>query len=154
MFIFCCLSVSWLCPLFLWPLGLQHIRFVYPSASPQACSYSCPLSRWGHPTISSSVTPFSSCPQTFPASESSLISQHYASGGQSIAASASASSLPVNIQDWFPLGLTGFISMLSKGLSRVSPAPQFKSINSSAFSLLHGSTTISIHDYWKNHSLD
>ena len=119
MFIFCCLSVSWLCPLFLWPLGLQHIRFVYPSASPQACSYSCPLSRWGHPTISSSVTPFSSCPQTFPASESSLISQHYASGGQSIAASASASSLPVNIQDWFPLGLTGLISLLSKGFSRV-----------------------------------
>ena len=87
--------------------------------SPRACSNSCPLSWWCHPNISSSVVPFSSCLQFFPASGSFLMSQLFASGGQSIGTSASASVLPMNIQDWFPLGWTGLISLPSKGLSRV-----------------------------------
>ena len=95
-----------------------------------------PLSRWCHPTISSSVIPFSSRLQSFPASGSFQTSQLFASGGQSIGVSASVSVLPMNIQDWFPLGCTGSISLLSKGLSRSSPTPQFKSINSSAHSFL------------------
>ena len=120
----------------------------------RVCSNSCPLSQWCHPTISSSVIPCSSCLQYFPASGSFPTSWLFESGGQSIGASASVSVLPMHFQDWFPLGLTGLISMLSKGLSRVSPARQFKSINSSAFSLLYGSTLTSVHDYWKNHSFD
>ena len=103
----------------LWPHGLQHARLPYPSPAPGACSNSCPSSRWYHPTISSSVVPFSSCLQSFPASGSFPVSQFFTSGGQSIGASASASVLPVNIQDWFPLGLTALISLLSEGLSRV-----------------------------------
>ena len=90
-----------------------------PSISPGICSNPCPLSQWCHPTISSSVTPFSFCPQSFPASESFPMSQLFASGGQSIGVSASASVLPVNIQDWFPFGWAGLISLQSKGLSRV-----------------------------------
>ena len=93
--------------------------FPVPLPTPEACSNSCPLSRWCHPTISSSVVPFSSCPQSCPASGSFSISQFFPSGGQSIGVSASASVLPVNIQDWFPLGCTGSISLQSKGLSRV-----------------------------------
>ena len=89
------------------------------SLSPEVCSHSCPLSRWCHPTISSSVTPFSSCLQSFPASGSFPVSQFFASGSQSFGASASASVLPMNIQGWFPLGLTSLISLLSKGLWRV-----------------------------------
>ena len=84
------------------PHGLQHARVPCPSPSPGVYSNSCPLSQWCHPTISSSVIPFSSCPQSFPASRSFPISQHFASGGQSIGASASASVLPVNIQGWSP----------------------------------------------------
>ena len=93
----------------------------FPCSSPtsRACSNSCPSSQWCHPIISSSVIPFSSCPQYFPASESFPMSQLFTSGGQSIGASASAPVLPVNTQDWFPLGWTGLISLLSKGLSRV-----------------------------------
>ena len=90
-----------------------------PSLSPGVCSNSCPLSQWCYPTISSYVVPFSSCLQSFPASRSFPISQLFASGGQSIGASASAPVLPMNIQDWFPVGLTGLISLQSKGLSRV-----------------------------------
>ena len=101
------------------PHGLQSARLPYPSPSPGACSNSCPLSRWSYPTISSSVIPFSSCLQSFPVSGSFLMSWLFASGGQSIAAAASASVLPMNIPDWFPLGLTGWISLQSKGLSRV-----------------------------------
>ena len=101
------------------PLGLQHTRFPCLSPSPRVCSNSCPLSQWCHPTISSSVTPFSSCPQSFPPSGSFPMSHLFTSCGQSIGASTSASVLPMNIQDWFPLGLTGVISLLSKGLSRV-----------------------------------
>ena len=99
--------------------GLQHTRLPCPSPTPRACSNSCPLSRWCHSTISSSVIPFSSCLQSFPASGSFLMSQLCPSGGQSNGVSASASVLPMNIQDWFPLGLTGLISLQSKGLSRV-----------------------------------
>jgi len=101
------------------PQGLQHARLPCPSPTPRACSNSCPLSQWYHSTISSSVVPFSSCLQSFPASGSCPMSQLFASGGESLGVSASASVLPMNIQDWFPLGLTGLISFLSKGLSRV-----------------------------------
>ena len=89
------------------------------SPTPGACSNSCPSSWWCHPTISFPVTPFSSCPQSFPSSGSFPMSQFFASGGQSIGVSVSASVLPMNIQDWFPLGWTGWISLQSKGLSRV-----------------------------------
>ena len=101
------------------PHWLQHARLPCPSSSPGACLISCPLSQWCHPTISSSVIPFSSCPQSFPASGSFLISQLFASGGQNIGASASAPVLPMNIQDWFLLGWTGWTSLQSKRLSRV-----------------------------------
>ena len=99
-YMFCCCSVAQSC-LTLRPHGLQHIRLPCPSASPRVCSKSCPLSRWSHPTISSSVIPFSSCLQSFPASGSFPMSQFFASGGQSIGASASASVLPMSIQGWF-----------------------------------------------------
>ena len=91
---------------------------------------------------------------SFSASGSFPMSGLFASGGQSIGTSASAPVLPMNIQGWFPLGWTGLISLLSKGLSRASPAPQFRSINSSALSFLYSPTLTSIHDYWKNHSFD
>jgi len=115
----------------LWPQGLQHARLPCPSPTPEACSNSCPSSHWCHPTISSSVVPFSSCLQSFPASGSFQMSQFFESGGQSIGVSASASVLPMNIQDWFPLGLTGWISWQSKASQESSPTSQFKSINSS-----------------------
>ena len=102
----------------LWPHGLQHTRLPCPSPTPGACSNSCPPSRWCHPTISSSVVPFF-CLQSFPVSGSFQMSQFFTSGGQSIEVSASASVLPMNIQDWFPLGLTSLISLQFKGLSRV-----------------------------------
>ena len=102
----------------LWPHGLQHARLPCPLSTPGACSNSRPSSRWCHPTISSSVVPFFSCLQSFPTSGSFLISQLFSSGGQSIGVSASASVLPMNIQDWFPLGWTAWISLQSKGLSR------------------------------------
>ena len=101
------------------PHGLQHARLPCPSPTPEACSNSCPSSCWCHPTISHSIIPLSSCLHSFPASGSFSMSQFLASGGQSIGVSASASVLPMNIQDWFPLGLTGLISLKSKGLSRV-----------------------------------
>ena len=101
------------------PHGLQHTRLPCPSPTPRVYSSSCPASWWGHPTISSSVVHFSSRLQSFPASGSFQISQFFTSGGQSIGVSASASVLPMNIQNWFPLGLTGLISLQSKGLSRV-----------------------------------
>jgi len=101
------------------PHGLQHARLPCPSPTPGASSNSCPLSRWCHPTISSSVVPFSSCLQSFPASGSFQMSQLFALGGQSIGASASTSVLSINTQDWFILGWTGWISLQSKGLSRV-----------------------------------
>ena len=103
----------------LWLHGLQHARLPCPSPTSRACLNSSPSSWWCHPTISSSVVPFSSCLQSFQASDSFPMSQFFASDGQSTGASALASVLPLNIQDWFPLGLTGFISLLSKGFSTV-----------------------------------
>ena len=118
-------SVTQLC-LTLWSHGLQHARPPCQSPTPRAYPNSCPLSRWCHPTISSSVVPFSPTQspcshrlQSFPASESFQMSQFFTSGGQSIGVSAAASVLPMNIQDWFPLGWTCWISLQSKGLSRV-----------------------------------
>ena len=103
----------------LWPHGLQHTRPPCPLPTPRVYSNSCPLSQWCHPIISSSVVPFSSHLQSFLASGSFLLSQFFASGGQSIGVSASTSVLPLNTQDWFPLGWTGWISLQSRGLSRV-----------------------------------
>ena len=139
----------------LWPQGLQHTRLPCPSWTPRACSDSWPSSWWCHPTVSSSVVPFSYCPQSFPASGSFPMSQFFTSGDHSIGISASASVLLMNIQDWFPLGWTGWISLQSKGLfQESSPTPQFKSINSSVLRFLYGSTLTSIHDHWKNHSFN
>ena len=104
---------------FLQPCGLQHARFPCSSPTLRACSNSCPSSWWCHPTISSYVIPFSSCLQSFPASGAFQMCQFFASGSQSIRVSASTSVLPMHIQDWFPLGLTGLISLQPKGLSRV-----------------------------------
>ena len=101
------------------PLRRQHARLPWPSPTPRVYSNSCPLWQWYHPTISSSDISFYSCPQSFPASGSFPLSWLFASGGQSIGASALASVLPMNIQDWFPLGLTGWISLQSKELARV-----------------------------------
>ena len=124
------------------PHGLQHARLPSPSPSPRACSNSCPLSQWCHPNISSSVNPFSSHLQSFPASGSFQMSQLFTSGGQSIGVSASTSVLAMNIQDLFPLGLTGLISLQSKGLSRVFSNPtvqkhQFFGIQPSLWSNSH-----------------
>ena len=116
----------------LWPHGLQQARLPCPSPTSRVYSQSCPLSQWSHPIISSSVVPFSSHPQSFPASGSFPVSQFFSSGGQNIGVSASASILPMNIQDWFPLGWTGWISLLSKRLSRV-----FSNTSSKASVLWH-----------------
>ena len=136
-----------------WPHGLQHARLPCPSLSPGVCSNSCPLSQWCHPTISSSVIPFSSCLQSFPASGAFQMSQFFTSGGQSIGVSASASVLPMNIQDWFPLELTDLISLQSKGLSRVFSSTtvrrhEFLGAQSFLLSSSHIRTTE------KNHSFD
>ena len=103
----------------LWTHGLQHTRLPCPSPNSRAYSSSCPLSQWCYPTVSSSVIPFSSHLQSFPTSGPFPMSQFFASGGQSTGVSASTSVLPMNIQDWFPLGWTGWISLLPKGLSTV-----------------------------------
>ena len=116
------------------PHRLQHARPPCPSPIPGVYPNSYPLGRWCHPTISSSVVPCSSHLQSFPASEPFPMSLFLTSGGQNIGVAASASVLPMNIQDWFPLGLTGWISLQSKGLSRVFANTTFKSINSLALS--------------------
>ena len=134
------------------PHGLQHARLPCPSPTPRACSNSCPLSQWCHPTFSSSVSPFYSSLQSFPASGSFPVSHFFTSEGQSIGASASA--LPMNIQDWFPLGLTGLISLQSKGLSRVFSNTTVKKYQFFGTQLSLWSTLTSIHDYWKKHSFD
>ena len=103
----------------LWPHGLRHTRPPCPAPTPRVCSNSCSLSPWCRPAISSSVVPFSSCLQSFPASGSFQMSQFFTLGGQSIGVSASTSVLPMHVQDWFPLRWTGWISLQSKGLSRV-----------------------------------
>ena len=135
------------------PHGLQHARLLCPSPSPGACSNSCPLSRWCHPTISSSAVPFSSCLLSFPASGSFPMSRFFASGGQSIGASASAPVLPMSIQGWFPLGWTGLISLQSMVLSIVlsnTIAQNLQFFGAQPYD----PTLTSIHDYWKNHSFD
>ena len=139
----------------LWPHGLQNTRLPCLSPTPGAYSNSCPSSPWCHPTISSSVVPFSSCPQSLPASESFPMSQFFASGGQSIGISASASVLPVNIQDWFYFR-TDWLDLLAVPgtLKESSPIPQFKSIHSSVLNYLYSPTLIYIQDYWKNYSFD
>ena len=129
-------SVAQSCPT-LWPYELQHARPPCPSPTPGVHSDSHPLSQWCHPAISSSIVPFSSCPQSLPASESFPMSQLFAWGGQRTGVSASASVLPKKSQGWSPSEWTGWISLQSKGLKRSSPTPQFKSINSSALSFLH-----------------
>ena len=144
-------SVVQLC-LTLRPYGLQHAKLPCPSPIPGVHPNPCPLSWWCHPTISSSVVPFSSCPQSFPASD--LFRWVISSGGQSIGVSASTSVLPMNTQDWSPLEWTDWISLQSKGLSRVFSDTTVQSINSSVLSLLHSPTLTSIHDHRKNHSLD
>ena len=118
---FCCCSVAKSCLTFCDPWTTAH-QASLSFTTHRVCLNSCLLSGWCHPTISSSVIPFSSCLQSFPASGSFPMSQLFASGGQSIGVSASASILPMNIQDWFPLGLTSWLSLLSKGLSRVFPS--------------------------------
>ena len=142
------MSHSW------WPQGLQHTRPYCPSQTPRVYPNSCPLSQWCHPTISSSVVPFSSHLQSFPALGSLQMSQHFTSGGQSIGVSAPTSVLPMNTQDWFPLGCTGWISLQSKGLSRVfsNTTAQKHQFFSTQLSLSPPQT--SKRDYWKNHSLD
>ena len=127
--------------------GLQHTRPPCPSPTPGAYSNSHPSRWWCHPTISSSVIPFSSCLQSFPASGSFPVSWFFASGGQSIGVSASASVLPVNIQDWFPLGLTGQISLQSKGLSSVSSNTTVQKHQFFGPQLSYSPTLTSIHDY-------
>ena len=126
------------------PHETQHARPPCPSPTPRVHPNPCPLCWWCHPTISSSVVPFSSCPQSFPASGSFPMSQLFASGGQSIGVSASASVPPMNTQDWSPLGWTGWISLEFKGLSRVF----------SNTTVQNSPILTSIYDYWKNHSLD
>ena len=133
--------------------GPQHTRPPSPSPVPGVYPNSCPSSQWYHPTTSSSVIPFSSCPQSFPASGCFQMSQLSASGGQSIGVSASTSVPLMNTQDWSPLGWTGS-PCSPRDSQESSPTPRFKIINSSALSFLYSPALTSIHDYWKNHSLD
>ena len=142
-------SVAQSCPT-LWPHELQHTRPPCPSPTPGVYTNPCLFSQWCHPTISFSVIPFSYRLQSFPASGSFQMSQFFASGGQSIGVSASTSVLPMSTQDWSPLGWTVWISLQSKGLSRVFSDNTVKSINSSVHSCLYSGTLTSIHDYWKN----
>ena len=132
----------------------QHIRPPCPSPTPGVHPNPYSLCQWCHPSISSSIVPFSSCLQSLPVSESFPMSQLFAWGGQSTGVSALASCLPKKSQGWSLSEWTGWISLQSKGLSKSSPTPQFKSINSSVLSLLHSPTLTSIHDCWKNHSHD
>ena len=141
------------------PQGLQHTRFPCPSPTSGACSNSCPSSRWCHPAVSSSVVPFSSCLQSFPASGSFQMSQFFTSSGQSVGASASASVLPMNIQDWFSLGLTGWISFLSKELSRILSSTaiqrhQFFGTHPYLWSNTHNRTLLLGNKQQQQHSFD
>ena len=137
----------------LWPHESQHARPPCPSPTPRVDSNSCPSSRWCHPASSSSVVPFSSCPQTHPASGSFPMSQLFESGGQSWSFSYSIS--PSNEYPGLISFRMDWLDLLAvQGTQESSPTPQFKSINSSALSFLHSPTLTSIHDYWKNHSLD
>ena len=135
-----------------WTAACQ--AFLCPSPTPGVYTNSCPLHQWCHSTISNFVIPFSSHLQSFPASGSFPMSQLFASGGQNIGVSASASVLPKNIQNWFPLGWTGWIPCSPRDSQESSPIPQFKSNNSLVLSFLYSPTLTSIHDYWKYHSFD
>ena len=146
-------SVTQLCPT-LRPHELQHARLPCPSPAPGVYSNACPLSQWCHPTISSSAVSFSSCLQSFPTSGYFPISQFFTSGGQSIGVLASASVFPMNIQDWFPLGWTGWISLQSKGLSRVFSNTTVQKHQFFGAQPSSSPSLTSIHDHWKNHSLD
>ena len=132
----------------------QNTRPPCPSPTPRVHPNPCPLSQWCHPTILSSVVPFSSCPQSFPASDSFQMSQLFTSGGQNIRISDSTSVLPMNTQDWSPLGWTGWISLKSKGLSRVFSNTTVKKHQFFGAQLLYSRTLTSRHDQGKNHSLD
>ena len=134
----------------LWSHGLQHARLPCPSSSSGVSSNSCPLSQWCHPTISFSVALFSSCPQSFPEPRSFPMSLLFASGGQSVGASASASVLPMNIQGWFPLGSNGLMSLLSKGLSIVFSST---TVWTHQFFGAQPPAITSIHDYGKTIAL-
>jgi len=136
------------------PHESQNARPPCPSPTPRVHSNSCPSSQWCHPAISSSVIPFSSCPQSLPASGSFPMSQLFTSRGQSIRVSASASVLPMNTQDWSPLGWTGWISLQSKGLSRVFSNTTVQKHQFFGTQLSSQSNFTYIHDHWKNHSLD
>ena len=136
------------------PHESQHARPPCPSPTPRVHSNSYASSQWCHPAISSFVVPFSSCPQSLPASESFPMSQLFAWGGQNFGISALTSFLPMNTQDWSPSEWTGWISLQSKGLSRVFSNTTVQKHHSSALSFLHSPTLTSIHDYWKNHNLD
>ena len=138
----------------LWPDGLQDTRPPCPSPTPEIYSNSCPLRQWYHPTISSSDVPFSSHHQSFPASGSFQKSQFFTLGGQITWVSASTSDLPMNIQDWFPLGWTGWISLQSKELSRVFSNTTVQKHQFFGAQLSYSPTLASIHDYWKNHWVD
>ena len=144
----CCCLIAKSCPALCDPHGLQHTRFPCPSLSSRVCLNSYPLSQWCTTTISFFVSPFSSCPQSFLASGSFPMSWLFTSGGQSIAVSASVSVFPMSIQCWFPLGLTGLISWLSTGLSRVFSST---TVQQHQFFNAHPSLW---YNYWKNHSFD
>ena len=150
---YCYCSVAQACPNLVTPWTEAHQAFL-PSQSPRVCSNSSPLSQWSHPTILSSVIPFSSCLQSFPASGSFPMSWLFTSGGQNTGSSPSASVLPMSIRGWFPLGLKGLNSLQSKGFLRVFSNTTVQSTNSAALSLLYNPTLTSVHDYWKNHSFD
>ena len=135
------------------PHESQHTRPPCPSPTPRVSPDSCASSQWGHPAISSSVVPLSSCHQSLPASESFPVSQLFTSGGQSIGVSASASVLPMNTQDWSALG-SSWISLQSKGLSRVFSNTTVQKHQFFGTQLSSQSTLTSIHGHWKNHSLD
>ena len=147
-------SVTQSCPTLCDPMDCRHTRPPCPSSTPGVCSSLCPSSWWCHPAISSSVVPFSSCPQSLPASGSFPMSQLFVSGGQSIAVSASASVLPMNTQAWSPSGWTGWISLQSKGLSRIFSNTIVQKHQFFCTQLSSQPTLTSIHDHWKNHSLD
>ena len=147
----CCSNTQWC--LTLWdPLDWSTSGFPVLHHLPEPCSNSWPLSWWCHPAILSSIMPFSSCLQSFPASGSFLMSQLFTSGGQS--SGASASVLPMNIEAWFSLVLTGWIPLKAKGLSRVFSNTTVQNINSLVLSFLYSPTFTSIHDYWKNYTID
>ena len=149
-------SVQFICSVVsnsLWPHQLQHTRSPCTSPTPGIQPNPYPLSRWYHPTISSSVIPFSSCLQSLPASGSFQMSQLFASGGQSIWISVSISVLPMNTQDWSPLGCTGWRSLQPKELSRVFSNTTIQKHQFFGAQLCSPTLT-SIHDQWKNHSLD